>query len=487
MKKIISILLTLLIVTCSMCVCSAEAPSLDFLEKSALCEVIEQSGAVDFKLNKPFTVLEELQKSEDFKWMSNHIDIVSVFESLFDSTMNINAKVKLGDSKKEFEAHIKSNVPFKINDNLDGDVRSKYDFWGSVDFSDDANPYFDMIMSHPFAAKYITVDSELLKENDAVTNEEILEVYKATFDAEKISELNQKTIESIKKNASINKTTNGVKIQFTDAGLKLYIADVIEAAFGVAGVEMLGESDLQDVKKVMSEIPFFADEALVLEYMLDDEGRIATEKAVLNVKLNLYDLMAATESDTEGLTKENSTLDFTVTTDTSISYDDVEIKRPELTEENSVDIFEFEDPYYYDPVVGGEYKPEEDYYYSWSSAHFDDSCIEDGKVKYVKFRSFFEDMGYTVSYDNGYVRAKINSSEGKFKEYCIGIGSDVAYTDIHDVNMIKPLILVDGTTYISVEDCENLTFKRRESVTYEYSYGTGMLHFWDENFLELIE
>ena len=166
MKRIIAMFLVCLMLMPVVCVSADSTPSLDFLKNSASVRNVEETGTLSFKLNEPFGLLELLAKEEFAQEVSNYVDIVALFESLFDSTIQVSAKTELSDDgmKGLTEAHIKSDIVLKANDNLEGDVKTNYSVWMDYDFSNEEKPYFDMIMAQPFAAKYITFNGDILSQ-----------------------------------------------------------------------------------------------------------------------------------------------------------------------------------------------------------------------------------------------------------------------------------------------------------------------------------
>ena len=488
MKKIMSMLLICLFLLSNTAVWAESAPSLDFLKYSDSIKNVEQNGTLSLKLNEPFGLLDLLAKDDNSKDVTNSIDVVKLVESLFDTTMSINTKAEISNGGKSYltETHIKSNVPFKANNNLEGDIKTNCSVWAEFDFSDEDAPYFDMIMTHPFATKYITADSDLMAQNGGYTSVELSEGYKAFFDGKALSGLSDEMVESIKRNATVTGNSRKVKIVFNDAGLKTYIADAVKSVFDKLDESMLSEFDDEALNNAMRTVPIFGKEAMVMEYTLDYKGRISEECAVLNVDLNIYDLMTALGEEEPpeetGITRENCNMNFTVTSKTDIKYDTVKIERPVITEENSIDIFEYEDPYYYDePEYDDEYYEED--YYPYAYAKIDSNSFENGELNYVQLRSFLEDIGYSVSYDNGKIAAELDSEYVKYKSIYFTIGSDITYTENGDVLLTAPLFVKDGVTYISIADCENLTNMIKEYISYYFESNDGYLEFVDYDYL----
>ncbi|MBQ2754876.1 MAG: hypothetical protein IJF30_05370 [Clostridia bacterium] len=486
MKRIISMLLVCFMLLPAVCVSAASTPSLDFLKNSASIRSVEETGTVSFKLNEPFGLLELLAKEEFAQEVSNYVDIVALFESLFDSTIQVSAKTELSDDgmKGLTEAHIKSNIVLKANDNLEGDVKTNYSVWMDYDFSNEEKPYFDMIMAQPFAAKYITFNSDLLSQEGVDIAALIAELYKTALDKDNIAKLNDDAIESVKKNATVTGNSRRVKIVFDDIGLKMYIADVMISALNQADASLLESIDLDEIKQALATVPVFGNEAMVMECTLDTKGRIEKEKAILNVDFNIYDLMTALgeQPDEEsGLTRENCKLNFTAEAQSEYNYNFVKVEKPVLTEENSIDILKYGDPNYYDEPEDNYVEPET-YYSPWVYADIDNNCFAGNDAKYVKLRSFFEGIGYSVSYDNGTIKVETDSADAKHKTLSFVVNSDTVNAENNNVKMVAPVFEKDGASYISVADCEKLTYLKKESLYYHYESEYGYLEFYDYSY-----
>ncbi len=463
MKKVISLVLLCAMLLSGAMVQAAEAPSLDFMATSLADKNyanMEQSGTISYKLNEPFLILDELAKSEDFKEISNYIDVVALFESIFDSKMSVTAKSKITNGGKMISAYtnVKSNLPFKINDNLEGDVRMNESVWMDLDLSNEDKPSFDFIMTYPQAAKYVTADSDLYIQNGLPEMEEFLKIYSQILNSEKVEELNIALIEAIYDRATVTGNSKKVTIKFTDLGLKLYIADVFAIILNEIDESLLEDVDTGVMEDVLAQVPVFGNDALVLKYSLDSKGRMTKQEMEVNVDFNIYDFVVALGGEAEGIDKEGSNLNFTITAETSVKYNTVTINKPELTEENSVDFFEFVDPYYYDTPVEDEYYYDDNYWmYSSVYVDIDKNCIVNNELKYVCLRDLMEEMGYSVFYENGKIFGETENPYTTYKALLFTIGGDTASTDIHDVQLDVPILVIDGVSYISVSDCKKLT------------------------------
>lgn len=482
MKKIISLLLFFVMLLPCVCVHAASVPSLDFM-KSTLDNKnysdVEQNGTISFKLNKPFSIL------EDNKEVSSYVDAYKIFNSIFDSKMTISSKTKVTDSGKKISAYsnVKSNIPLKLNNNFEADIKLNQTVWSDIDCSDIDNISYKMIMSNPQSAKYITLDDKLLLDNEEEMHYVISQIYSLLFDNDRIGEINDKLVYAIYNHATVTGNSKNAVIKFDDLGLKLYIVDVFKVLISEIDESLIDEIEIEEVEKALASVQIFGKDALVLRYTLDSKGRVTKQKIELNVDFNIYDFVKALGEETEEITKDNAVLDFTISSDISIKYNTVKIEKPEITEENSIDILEFNDPYYYDTVDDDlDFNESEDIYYPCTSANVDTNCLVDDKVEYVQLRSLLDGMDYNIHYENGKIYAETENEYAKYNSINYVIGSDVVYTDVGEVKLLKAMFVKDGITYIYLDDAAALSGMDVDSIYYSYSSLWGYVEFWLEEY-----
>ena len=480
MKKIISVLLLCTLLFSFTMVQAAEAPSLDFLlhdiSDKAYSDV-QQSGTINVKLNEPLLIFDVIEEYDLYS-AYDEIDLKAFVERFFDSVITFSAKTKVTENGKKIstESHIKSDIPFKVNENLEGDFNANQSAWMDVDLSDEENPRFDMIQYGYNSTKYITASSELFEENGDDSYSDFVQLYTAAINASSSDEINEKIIESMSRNATITGNSSKVKIHFDDAGLKMCILELLEIL--ISEVDESAAEDMDEAKMAMAMVKIFDDDALILEYNLDRKGRISKSKIELNINVNIYDIFTMFEVEEIGLTKENSNINFTVTAQTDIKYDTVTIKKPVLTEENSIDIFEYEYPYYYDDEYYDDYEYDENWIYEDIYVDIDKNCIENNEIKYVCLRNLMDELGYSIYYEDGKIFGETENPYTIYKALLFTVGGDTVSTDIHDVALEIPIFVVDGVSYISVSDLKRLTgYIDVEYSSYDFFSGTGYIEF----------
>ena len=317
MKKLITLIITLTMFIGTVPAEAAKEPSLDFLKasyKDSKYYNISQNGSLSFKLNKPIVGLDFLDKMIDSN--NSPLDLKALIEGLFDSTITYTAKQKTTNAgeKSSVEMQMKSSAPIRINNNFELAVNTNYSVWADLDVSDAKNISMDYIMSTPQNKRYITMSTddfaEYMDEEELAEYNEVMEMISQIYlSDEYLAEMQNEMVNSISENATITGTARDIKIVFSDLGLKKYFADVFEIVMDIYPEEireqlMDGSDEFIDtLKDVAINVPFFADDALVMEYKLDSKNRIISEKVELNVDLDVFELLTYLGEDTLGLTE----------------------------------------------------------------------------------------------------------------------------------------------------------------------------------------
>ncbi len=459
MKKLITLVLTFIFALCAVPVEAAKTPSLDFLKasyKDSKYTNVSQNGNISFELNKP---IEGIDYITSMMPLSNSpIDLKTLINGLFDSTITYSSKQKTVNAgeKTTAEVNIKSNAPIKINNNLELSVNTNYSIWTQLDLTDKENVAINYVMSTPINTKYITMDIDDIgyaDEQNAV-REMISGIY---ISDEKLAELQNNIVDSIYKNAKVTGNAKNIKITFSDLGLKKTIADIIDTAIGLYDEEtqkkLLADSEesFENLKNAAIKVPFFADDALVIEYKLDSKNRIINEKFDINVDLDLFKFSTFLTGDTEGLIEGKSNLSFSVSGETALKYNTVSIKQPEVTAENSISITELMPTY----GMYEEYE-EESYYSKYLAVDSDENFYGANGEKYIPLRDLLENFDYEVSYDNGIITATSDSEFAEYNLIVFDIKSNVVKTDTAEFLMSAAPVIKNGTSYITIPDGEAL-------------------------------
>ena len=468
MKKLIATTLFVAMIFCCIPAQAAQKPSLDFLNFTYVDHPnINQSGVMEFKLNKPLLCLEAVEQMADEYDELDSYDIKKIAEGLFDSKMFISSKLKAenGGKKIAVETHMKSQTPLVINNNLTIAANANTSVWMDIDLGTQAG--IDYIMSVPYGSKYMLMNTKEIA--DYMEDESVSAAFdsvKNMLSAESMSAINQKNIESIYKNANVSGSSRNVKITFTDIGFKKYMGDIFAMTFEMMGENPYEDYGLEGLVELMAKVPFFADEAVVMEYTLDSRGRITKQKSQINVDLNLYELIAAMGLEPDGLTPENSDICFSINSEYDCTYATVKIEKPEITEANSINMADSM------TIPEEEYYPEEDYVYydRYPFIEVDNLFLNSGNNYYIPLRNVLEAYDYEVAYADGVISATSDHvyAEYDYLEFTLG---DVSVNTSQGIKELGSApVLVDGRTYIRMFDAEILLNSRADSYNNNFGY-----------------
>ncbi len=477
MKKLITFILAYTFLFAAMPVKAAQSPSLNFLRtsyKDSKYYNISQSGDLTFRMNKPIAGLDFLNRLIDSK--ESPVDLKSLVEGLFDSTITYSAKQKTTNSgeKSSVEMHMKSSAPIRLNNNLEIAVNTNYSIWADLDVSDNKNLSMDFIMSMPTNKRYITMSfddfTEYMDEEELTEYNEVMGMISQIYSSDEfLTEMQDKMVDSISENAKVTGTARNVKIEFSDLGLKKCFADIFEISMGLYSEEMQEqlmegtEEVFKSLKDVAINVPFFADDALVMEYKLDSKNRIISEKVEMNVDLDVFELLTYVGEDTEGLTEGNSNISFSIVSDVEFKYNAVTMKKPELTDENSVSFIDLVPVYEYDEPI---YEEDEEFYSIFLYVDTDENFNGANGEKYIPLRALLEAFDYEVAYNNGIITAKSDSKYAEYDSIIFNTKSNIVNTNSVNYTISSAPIIINDRSYIKLTDAEVvMNFK-----TWSYSY-----------------
>ena len=462
MKRIICMLLVLGMLMCSGI--SVLAVDLDFMTKTYTSMNAEMK--ISFDLKRPLEILDVVNEYG----FGEYGDINELVTSIFDSviTMNMSASMSEDYSSLQTSVDMKSNIPFKLNDDFGGNVYFNVSNWIDMDLNADT-PKYNIISKTPFSNKYMIMD--------------IFEEGKDIFDASQIinSLLNKDTIEkiqaltlkSIKENAQIDVNGNTVKIVFDDNGAKNYLFDIIETIFsldelGELFTELTGSNEeivqaLAMAETFISGLNIF--DSIEITYVLDNNGYISEENAVINLNLNVYDIMSTFGIEDEYITKENSNICLAI--NSNAKYTDVnkeiKIEFPEINDENSINLNDMDR---FEAGIIPEAEGYENYvspYINFTSKGYP---LIQNDVVYFPFRPAMQsiDENLEISAENGIITVNLDDNILKIQENTYS-----AEYQGQIITLDNKLFEKNGTLYITDEFMlEVLGYKMTDMMVFSY-------------------
>lgn len=422
------------------------------------------SGEVDFEMSiKPNTPLPTFIDADGSQ--------TKILES---SKYTYHIKYNASEDSKKLKAEMDMNI--SVPGFINMDVKN----WVDMDLSDVENPVYKVITKQPDNDKYMYMDymdnpvipmNSILPEyidNIGKLNEELFKnmdksKFKLEYEDGKYSVvLDEATVKELLKNSASAMSDIFMKY-FATASTVMGVSSsigVIGSADGPTSVSVVGravpenaaaaevpnsEALNEQYEKAISEffeklekVQLFDEDAIVIKYEIDDKNLIKSQDITLNIKTNIAELMEVFGASDRAVTKENSKLDLSLNfhMDYSKINEPVDIVFPELTEENSINIFDNINrpvgPEGIIVIVDGE------------PVNFNvQPVIKDGRAL-VPLRAFIDAIGESViEYVDGDIKIKIEDTSIE-----LSIGSETAYVNGEKIILDVPAQLYESTTLV---------------------------------------
>ncbi|MBQ6999217.1 MAG: hypothetical protein IJN62_05470 [Clostridia bacterium] len=436
MKKIISILLAILMLTTS--VSAAELPAL-------LTEVITNYTA-DYSISVTFDSSEEiaalLDEIEFSQALNNYVDVKSLLRTLlaYDGTMRLQADISDDYKKIKLALTAESEHDIDVNSNLNVGINAKMGMWINMDLSNDEAPVFDIIYSYPFLNKYMKMTID-----DIAFDETALEKIKSVFDKNYMDSMQKIGTDLLAKHSQIELGGSKYIIKMDNNGLTSYIDELMsilpEIMSGIAPEEDFSYFEFPSVKGWQ----ILGKDGMRCVYNVSG-NKLKSSNVNVDISVDIAQIYKALTGG-EWIYESDGLLDFTINIDTDFkAYGVTKVEFPVLTDENSFTLTDMGHQY----IESEEPADNANTYPVW---YVSESCgalpIIDGEI-YVPLRQTIE-AGYfdsaSIEYNNGNITLTSEFFPG-YTTLEFAIDSTDAYTDGAKHAIAKP-ILVDGTTYVS--------------------------------------
>ncbi len=459
MKKIISILLVL--VMCFSSISAFAAPTVESLFKNTYSS-FDVTNEISFTLDKPLELLDAASMLIDDVFgnkgitFSDIVDLKAMVESIFDSTQKIDIKYNVSNDFKKIDMHLSqvANTPIMINKSLTLTADSKNEMWIKLDFSNAENPEYKIIISSPASDRYMVID--YVKFFNDIGEENALASLSALYNEETMKKISEISLDTIKKNADISYKSGYLILKMNDTQAKSWIIDVIYESIKLAQIPDVSftEEQANQLKLMLSGIQIFGKNGIEMKYKVNNKGVVIDEESKISIDVNLYDILTlAGEFDTEGLTKENSNIAFTINLKSEFSKvnKNEKVKFPTLTDENTINLLDYSNP----EVI---YDYDDDYVqpYEYLYIYTNEPLIENG-IAYVPLRELFSELTYGeayISWDNG--TTTITSESKFFNNIKLVEGSNVVVKDGMEIILGEPVKVINGKTALSHEFIEKV-------------------------------
>ncbi len=332
MKKIVCFLVGLTMLFTTAFASNADIIS-DALAKTSELTSCSAEMTLSTKINEPLLLLDTIPIDE-----YTPIDIKLLIEGLTNATSKINYSYSRSDDYKKMDLSISSvsDTPIILNEDLRIDAWSKSSLWMNYDVTDIENPVFKIIAKVPFDMKYQVIDfSSFIKNNPDLIG---------LFDKDSIEDIQKKMKDALLEKAQVTNIGNQYTLSLDDKSAKEYLIDILDickeysnqsSASRYESVEAMEEA-IDNIVKVIEETTLLGENGLKITFSKNNDGIITAQLEELHIRFNMYDILEAYGSSTEGLTREQAFVDITMQSDIETSnHNKTEVVMPELTDENS--------------------------------------------------------------------------------------------------------------------------------------------------------
>ena len=463
MKKLISLLCASIIAFSTVC---ANAATPEFLSRAYNNYSSEQTFSVEFNSSESvYSLLEEVGFAD---WVNDYVDLDALLKSLFSLDTKMSVKLNASDDYSRIEMSMESvsNQKINVNDNLSTDINSKSGMWCLFDIK---NEIFKVIYKTPVMNKYAYLDI-----SDTDKDEEVFSQLRTIFNKEFFEVASKFSSELLSKYADIKIQGANCIIKIDNEALLHMIGETV-----VFITSLLPESDAAELTNLiktapdLSGIKLLGDDGITYKYSLI-KGRPSSMEMKADICLNIAEIYSQL-SGMEWEYESDGIIDFTIKSTARLSkYGDTKVVFPELTDENSVKLYE---------PIDDEYEP--DYEYEMTYPRF----YAYGYTEKMPFINgeYYVPLEETMmaAYDenadiqvNGNNISVLSEYFKQFDKLEFVLGSDVAYVDGAPVK-ISPLFAENDIVYISAKAIETIFGWELWSAThnllddtYDYSFYT---------------
>lgn len=399
-------------------------------------------------------LLKELEMPEEFE---NYVDIKSLLESLFSLEAKIFMQADISADMKKAQIAITADgfQTIDVNRNLDVSISAKTGMWLIYDFTDMENPVYEIVYSHPFANKYMTVNFfELISGEE---KQIFIDTMSKFLNREYVDEVNSFALGLINKHADVTVSLSKVTVKIDNEALIAIVNDMIPYLFSQMEQSLgksIPEEELLEIGEAFAAFSLdgwqlLDNDGIVITYQLKN-GVIASESVSADFCIDISKIYTAITGEAWEFVS-NGKLEFTMDAAARVSkVGTTKVEFPAITEENSFSLSDMikEDMEEYYPESEGEADfPEYPAWYVGAEAV--SLPVINGDI-YVPLRATLED-GYAdtvqITFDNGVITAASDYFPG-FKTLTLTNGSDTVSLDGTE-KTIGTVIIESGTTYVS--------------------------------------
>ena len=426
-------------------------------------------------------VLEEVGALEE---LEKYVDLKTLLTTAFQSTekMNLQADISANYDKMKIAMVSEAQGSVTFNPNLTVSAKAQSGLWLELDLSA-TEPVFRMITSTPQSNKYMVYDlMEMMSLTGAEEEKEMfVAMLKAVFNKEFMTAMQEKSTALLEQHASVKVRGNRVELVIDNDALIAMLNDTLQMVIDIYaqiakayGNEYIAEMMAEEIPQIPN-IQLLGKDGIKIEYTLS-RGKISAMSMAMDFHLNMAGFAAMLEE--EWPFAHQGILDIGIHMNGKMtSIGTTKVTFPTLTEENSLDFVEEMMKLYPAPEVMEE-MPEYPYY--WVDGWAEELPVVNNKF-YVPLRDTLTGAyGETVTFgfENGKITVACEYFNG-FKTLSFVAGDTTVYAD-EMAATIDPVLLQNGTTYISIDAVEGIFGWELSELTHDLLMEEYYYSFWTE-------
>lgn len=441
MKKFISFVLVLLLVTVSAC---AQTP--DFLKQGI-------NYTADYNVTLTFEnpqVVKELMEEFDASTekLSYFMDVEAFFDTLVSGSSTCNIKADMLEDYKELKMSVVSDASkhIEFNSNLNFDINSKSGMWLDVNLKNKDDFKFDIIYRTPVMDKLFYISADDFADN--VDIEKIFDGVSEFLNKEYIESLNSKIADIYAKYSKIEGSGNNYVLTLDNDGFIAMVNELIALIN-----EEIAKNNIMSVDDEPVKIPFvkqckiLGEEGIRCDVALKD-GNIIMKKITADIDVDIASVYKAITGN-ECEEKFKRVLSFNIEATTQLyDHGTTVVEYPVITEDNSVTISDLNKSYYGEDDYS-DYETSVNYpvWYIYETAP--QLPVVNDEI-YVPLRKTLEaayEDSLIIEYQNGVITAQSEYFDG-FDNVIVEIDKDTVIAGENVYTYGKPIV-IDNTIYVS--------------------------------------
>ena len=424
-------------------------------------------------------ILALLDEMEFLEEIETFVDVKSMLTSIFKSTETVEIQADISENYDKMQLAMVSETDASIafNPNLTLAAKAKAGIWMDMDISA-KDPVFQIIMASPVTNKYLVIDLMEIMAMEAEEEQKMVQAMMKSFmNKDFVQAVQEKSAEIFEQYADIKVRGSKVSVSIDNDALIAIINQAMQMNEELYAPLMMAQTGaFEEEMPLFPNIQILGKDGIKVDYTLS-RGKISTMSMAMDLHLNFSGFAALLGE--EWPFAHQGILDIGMKMDGKVSkIGTTRVSMPQITADNAVFVAEKLAELYDNEPEPVEEEPAYPNFYADGWASY--LPVVDGKV-YVPLRDTLTSAyGDTVTF--GFENGKITVAceyFTDFKTLSFMAGDATIYADDMAAT-IDPVILENGTTYISTDAVEGIFGWELSDLTHDLLYGEYYYAFWTE-------